>query len=278
MSKSHDFFDFNNDGKLDALEWSIKMDVYDELSRDNSAEYSVPVHPRRSRRAGSGRTTQRKNGAVSGSNVVHKEKVEIDPAAKVFLKIMLAFAGVMILYFAIINIRLTLARNAEVEKVESRLEEYEKLVPEQLPAFCKERGAEPVGTYTAKGFPELTLSPGSGSKYQFYRVNLDYEVTLHVDESFDSLGDRAKYNRLCDLYKKTGEAYDAFIQKSFPEFTDRHGWSPVEGLNITYEGGEREVYIETPSHLYQYSRMYDDLFFLDGESYFLEDEQSRWTK
>ena len=235
MSKSHDFFDFNNDGKLDALEWSIKMDVYDELSRDNSAEYYKPVQPRRRNKAGAGRPMQRKTGTVSGTNAALKEKVEIDPATKVFLKMMLAFAAVMLLYFAFINVRHTLAGNAEVQKVESRLEEYEKLVPEQLPEFYKGRGAGPGKTYTAKGFPELTLAPGSDSKYQFYRIKLDYEVTLHVDESFDSLGDRAKYNRLCDLYKKTGEAYDAFIEKLFPEFAVRHGWSPVEGLNFIYE-------------------------------------------
>ena len=29
MSKSDDFFDFNHDGKLDALEWSAKMEFLD---------------------------------------------------------------------------------------------------------------------------------------------------------------------------------------------------------------------------------------------------------
>ena len=34
MSKSDDFFDFNHDGKLDALEWSAKMEFLDEVSKD----------------------------------------------------------------------------------------------------------------------------------------------------------------------------------------------------------------------------------------------------
>ena len=39
MSGSHDdFFDFNHDGKLDALEWSAKMEFYDEISKDISCE------------------------------------------------------------------------------------------------------------------------------------------------------------------------------------------------------------------------------------------------
>jgi hypothetical protein len=271
MSGSHDdFFDFNHDGKLDALEWSVKMEFYDELSRDNSAKHNGTARPSRRNRAGSGNPPQR--------IVTQKEKVEIDPAVWIFLKMILAAAGVLLLYFAFTGIKRDMDANAEVRKVESRLEEYEKLVPEKLPEFCKEQGIGLDGTYTAQGFPELTKSPGSGQKYQFYRVNLDYEVTLHADEYFDSFDDRSKYNHLCDLYQIAGEAYDAFLQESFRDLVDLHGWTTVEGLSITYEGGEYEVYIETPAHLYQYSRMYDDLFILDGESYFLEDEQSRWKK
>ena len=184
----------------------------------------------------------------------------------------------LILYFAIARIRLDLDRKAEVKKVESRLEEYNELVPERLPKYCEERGTGLDGTYAAKGFPEITLAPGSGSKYQFYRVKLDYEVTLQADDYFDSLDDRAKYNYLGALYQTAGEAHAAFMHESFSDFMDLRGWTPVEGLSITYEGGEYEVYIETPAHRYQYSRMYDDLFILDGESYFLMDEESRWKK
>ena len=279
MSGSHDdFFDFNHDGKLDALEWSAKMEFYDELSRDNSAKHNGTVRPCRRNRAGSGRPQQYRTGSGSGSNAAQKEKVEIDPAVWVFLKIILAAAGVLILYFAITGIKHDMDRNAEVRKVESRLEEYEKLVPEELPKLCGEQGIGLDGTYTAKGFPELTKSPGSGQKYQFYSVNLDYEVTLQADEYFDSFDDRSKYNYLGAFYQMAGEAHDAFLQESFGDLVDLRGWTTVERLSITYEGGEYEVFIETPAHLYQYSRMYDDLFILDGESYFLEDEQSRWKK
>ena len=270
MSQQHDFFDFNHDGKLDALEWSAKMEFYDELSKDNSAKYNRTVRPSRRNRAGSGNPPQRV--------VTQKEKVEIDPAVWTFLKVMLAAAGVLILYFAFMGIKRSMAANAELERVESRLEEYKELIPEDLPKYCEERGIGFGGTYTAKGFPELTLAPGSGQKYQFYRVKLDYEVTLQADEYFDNLDDRAKYNYLGALYQLAGEAHAAFLQESFQDLVDLHGWTSVEGLSITYEGGKYEVYIETPAHLYQYSRMYDDLFILDGESYFLEDEQSRWKK
>jgi len=279
MPGSHDdFFDFNHDGKLDALEWSVKMEFYDELSRDNSEKHKGTVRPLRKNRAGAGRQLQYKTGSSSGSNTAQKEKVEIDPAVWIFLKIMLAAAGVLILYFAFTGIKHDLDRNAEVKKVESRLEEYNELVPEVLPKYCEERGTGLDGTYAAKGFPEITLAPGSGSKYQFYRVKLDYEVTLQADEYFDSLSDRAKYNYLGALYQTAGEAHAAFMHESFSDFMDLRGWTPVEGLSITYEGGEYEVYIETPAHRYQYSRMYDDLFILDGESYFLMDEESRWKK
>ncbi|MCR5811494.1 MAG: hypothetical protein K6G34_08970 [Lachnospiraceae bacterium] len=278
MSGSHDFFDFNHDGKLDALEWSAKMEFYDELSRDNSAKHNGTVRPSRRNRADAGKPALHNTGSGSGSNAAQNEKVEIDPAVWVFLKIILAAAGVLILYFAFTGIKHDMDRNAEVRKVESRLEEYGKLAPEELPKFCGERGIGLDGTYTAKVFPELTISPGSGQKYQFYSVNLDYEVTLQTAEYFDSLDDRAKYNYLGALYQMSGEAYDAFLQESFRDLVDLHGWTTVEGLSIAYKGGEYEVYIETPAHRYQYSRMYDDLFILDGESYFLMDEKSRWNK
>ena len=109
-------------------------------------------------------------------------------------------------------------------------------------------------------------------------MNLDYEVTLQADEYFDSLDDRSKYNYLGALYQTAGEAHAAFLQESFRDLMDLHGWTTVEDLSIAYKGGEYEVYIETPAHRYQYSRMYDDLFILDGESYFLMDEESRWKK
>lgn len=279
MPGSHDdFFDFNHDGKLDALEWSVKMEFYDELSRDNSAKHNGTVRPLRKNRADAGRPAWHKTGSRSGSNAAQKEKVEIDPSVWIALKIALAFGCFLILYFAIARIRLDLDKKAEVKKVECRLEEYNELVPEVLPKYCEERGTGLDGTYAAKGFPEITLASGSGSKYQFYRVKLDYEVTLQADEYFDSLDDRAKYNYLGALYQTAGEAHAAFLHESFSDLMDLHGWTPVEGLSITYGGGEYEVYIETPAHRYQYSRMYDDLFILDGESYFLMDEESRWKK
>ena len=92
MSGSHDdFFDFNHDGKLDALEWSAKMEFYDELSRDNSAKHNGTVRPLRKNRADAGRPARHKTGSRSGSNAAQKEKVEIDPAVWIALKIALAF-------------------------------------------------------------------------------------------------------------------------------------------------------------------------------------------
>ena len=52
----------------------------------------------------------------------------------------------------------------------------------------------------------------------------------------------------------------------------------VRGLFIGYALGEYEAYIQTPEHLYQYSRYYDDLYLVDGESYYLMDEKSRWNR
>jgi hypothetical protein len=77
---------------------------------------------------------------------------------------------------------------------------------------------------------------------------------------------------------KAAEAHSAFLEEYFPEYAAGISQEPAEGLHIAYKKAEYEVFIETPQHSYQYSRMYDDLFILDGESYFLEDEQSRWNK
>ena len=107
MSGSHDdFFDFNHDGKLDALEWSAKMEFYDEISRDNSAKHNGTVRPFRKNRAGAGRPMRYKTGSGAGSNAAQKEKVEIDPSVWIALKIALAFGCFLILYFAIARIRL----------------------------------------------------------------------------------------------------------------------------------------------------------------------------
>ena len=85
MPGSHDdFFDFNHDGKLDALEWSVKMEFYDELSRDNSAKHNGTVRPLRRNRADAGRPARHKTGSSSGPNAAQKEKVEIDPAYQPF--------------------------------------------------------------------------------------------------------------------------------------------------------------------------------------------------
>ena len=118
MPGSHDdFFDFNHDGKLDALEWSVKMEFYDELSRDNSAKHNGTVRPLRRNRADAGRPARHKTGSSSGPNAAQKEKVEIDPAVWIALKIALAFGCFLILYFAIARVRLDLNKKAEVKKV-----------------------------------------------------------------------------------------------------------------------------------------------------------------
>ena len=52
----------------------------------------------------------------------------------------------------------------------------------------------------------------------------------------------------------------------------------VRGLFIGYALGEYEAYIQTPEHMYQYSRYYDDLYLVGGESYYLMDEKSRWNR
>ena len=183
-----------------------------------------------------------------------------------------------LVYYAYLGIKHDMDANREVGKVESSLEEYEKLVSEKLPAYCGKRGIGINGTYTAEGFPELTKSPGSGKEYQFYKIKLDYAVTLHVGEYFDRRDDRIKLEYLEALYKTADEAHEEFMKKSFPEYSDLYGWEPVEKVFFSFENVVREVYIQTPAHLYQYSRMYDDLYILDGEDYFLQDEQSRWRK
>ena len=283
MGTWDDLFDFNHDGKLDALEWSAKMEFWDEISKDHSSEYNKVSGGARRLKSGTGSPAYGRRSTSAGTGTRRaqeekEEKIQINPAVWAYLKLFLAFGCFLIGYFAFMGIRHTMARNAEVGRVKSLVDAYREEVPAELPAHCKVRGIGLKGSYTAEGFPEMTLSPGSGGKYRFYGVTLDYAVTLHAGESFDRLDDRAKYDKLGELYRMAEAAHAEFMQASFPEFAQLTGFGPVEGLSISYRGAEREVYIQTPAHLYQYSKMYDDLFILDGESYFLEDEQSRWTK
>ena len=84
----------------------------------------------------------------------------------------------------------------------------------------------------------------------------------------------------CELYFEECniEGFVKRLEEYFPEYAAGISQEPAEGLHIAYKKAEYEVFIETPQHSYQYSKMYDDLFILDGESYFLEDEQSKWNK
>ena len=278
-----DFFDFNHDGKLDALEWSAKMEFWDEVSKDHSSSYGKARRNSRRPVTSSGRPAN-KAGASAGSRacqtggVAQKRKVQIDPAERVLLKILFAVVCFALIYCAFMGMKHVRDRDAELGRIQTMLNEYKNRVPKELPGFCEERGILLAGSYAAEGFPEMTKSPGSGSKYQFYEVKFDYAVTLEADQYFDRLDDRTKYDYLCALYQMTGSAYDAFMRESFPEILESDGWTAVEGLCVSNRGGEREVYIKTQAHVYQYSKMYDDLFILDGESYFLEDEKSRWRR
>ena len=269
MSKSDDFFDFNHDGKLDALEWSAKMEFLDEVSKDcpeyhrgrsgSRASSSGKVGTGRpSGRSGAGRpagkpgtartaggpgtarpaqgtvqrqaqgTVQRQaQGTVqrpsAGSGASQEEKVEIHPAVWIFLAMVLVFVCVIGGYYVLADIKLGLDRKHEVEKVESRLEEYRALLPEELPKYCEKRGIWLDAAFTAEGAPKMTNSPGSGAEYQFYNVELDYAVTLHAGEAFDLKKDRAKYDQLGVLYRIVGESYDEFMEKSFPDLLELRG-------------------------------------------------------
>ena len=300
---SSNFFDFNHDGKLDALEMSAKMEFWDEISKDHSSEYgSSYVRGRRintgsggaaqraagdggaaQRAAGNGGAAQGKSGAPAGQggnpqSGSQKVSDEADPRARLIVLVLLVIACVYAVFRFGQRIKISYDREAALVSVEKRMEEYKERIAEELPGLCEARGIGLDGTYTAEAAPQLEYSPGSGEKYQFYDVKPDYSVTLHADESFDGYDDRTKYEYLVKLYPMAGEAHDAFLQECFPEYAALRSQEPAEGLTIGYRKPEYEVYIETPRHLYQYSKMYDDLFMLDGESCFLEDEQSRWTK
>ena len=188
---SKDFFDFNNDGKLDALEWSAKMEFLDEVSKDHSGYYKGTAQASQSRKAGSGRTTQRitgsgrttqrTTGSAAAPGAEQNEKIEIHPAFWILLKMILALICFFLVYYAYMGIKRDIEAGREVGRVESRLEEYGKLVQEELPEHCAERKIGLSGTYSAEGFPELSKSPGSGKDYQFYNIKLDYAVTLHAN-------------------------------------------------------------------------------------------------
>ena len=292
---SKDFFDFNHDGKLDALEWSAKMEFWDEVSKDHSSQYAGTGRAAQSPRTGSGRPRPVQKAADASSvpeaglragqtvgtgqkvGASQKSEVKLDPAERFLLKMLLAIFCFMVCYYAFRGINHYRDREAELSRVKNMLEEFKNRVPEELPKYFKENGIGLNGSYTAEAFPEMTMSPGLDGKNQFYHVKIDHAVTFHADEYFDRLDDRTKYDYLEALYQKTGKIYDAFMKKSFPEIPELNKITSVEGLRYDYRGGEYEVYIETPKHLYQYSKMYNDLFILDGESYFLTDEESRWN-
>ena len=120
----------------------------------------------------------------------------------------------------------------------------------------------------------------SGSSSNFFDFNHDGKL--------DALEMSAKMEFWDEISKDHSSEYGSsyvrgrlivrVLLEYFPEYAALRSQEPAEGLTIGYRKPEYEVYIETPRHLYQYSKMYDDLFMLDGESCFLEDEQSRWTK
>ena len=115
---SNDFFDFNHDGKLDALEWSAKMEFMDEVSKDHSEYHGETAGASRSRKTGSGgrvqrtagsgsrvqrtagseRPAQRKKNAASAPGEEQDENVIIHPAFGIFLKMILAFICLLLVY------------------------------------------------------------------------------------------------------------------------------------------------------------------------------------
>ena len=229
--KDKDFFEFNHDGKIDALE-----------------------------------------GAS------HQNNDEADPRVKLIVRILLVLVCVYAVFRFGWRIKTNYDWEAALVRVENRMDEYKKQIAEEFPKFCEERGIGLSGTYTAEADPQLEYSPDSGEKDQFYDVKPDFTVTLHADQSFDRYSDREKYDYLVKLYPMVGEAHAAFLEAYFPEYAALRSQELVKGLTIGYRKPEYEVFIETPQHNYQYSKMYDDLFMLDGESHSLEDEQSKSNK
>lgn len=277
---SKDFFDFNHDGKIDAFEGAAKLEFYDEISKDHSSDHGDYYGGRRWKSTRAGAKLKKNTAAPRKTpNTAQKAaETETDANIKLIFKILLVIACLFAAFRVYSKVKITYDREKALESVEKRMDEYKSKVTEELPGFCEERGIGLSGTYTAQADSNLEYSPGSGSKYQFYSVHPDYSVTLKVDETFDRLADREKYDYLTALYPMAAEAHSAFLEEYFPEYAAGISQEPAEELHIAYKKAEYEVFIETPQHSYQYSRMYDDLFILDGESYFLEDEQSRWNK
>ena len=243
---SKDFFDFNHDGKIDAFEGAAKLEFYDEISKDHSSDHGDYYGGRRWKSTRAGAKLKKNTAAPRKTpNTAQKAaETETDANLKLIFKILLVIACLFAAFRVYSKVKITYDREKALESVEKRMDEYKSKVAEELPGFCEERGIGLSGTYTAQADP----------------------------------ADREKYDYLTALYPMAAEAHSAFLEEYFPEYAAGISQEPAEGLHIAYKKAEYEVFIETPQHSYQYSRMYDDLFILDGESYFLEDEQSKWNK
>lgn len=80
------------------------------------------------------------------------------------------------------------------------------------------------------------------------------------------------------LFDQIEPLYEEFLVENFPEYRNNPNWEVIPKLFVSYETKDCEAFIQTPEHLYQYSLYYEDLYLVDGESYFLMDEQSRWNR
>ena len=168
-------------------------------------------------------------------------------------------------------------RNRVMEDLDNRMKSYEEQLSSEVPNLCQNIDLPITGTYTAHNIPELELFSSDGDAY-FYNVNAGCAVTLHADSDFDKLGDRDKYDILVSLYEQIGPIYEEFLNEYFPEYISNPNWEVLPKLYISYDYDKCEAYVQTPDHLYQYSLYYDDLYLLDGESYFLMDEDSKWNR
>lgn len=168
-------------------------------------------------------------------------------------------------------------RSRELENMQATIAEYEEKISSEFPAYCSGIDLSVSGSYTAKGSAQLDLFDGS-KKIQFYTITPNCSVTLHTDASFDRLKDRERYNILNELNEQAERTYVVFLEENMPVFADYTHVEPTPDIQISYKTCRPDVYIQTQDHLYQYSRMYDDLYVLDGESYFLMDEGSRWNR
>ena len=281
-----DFFDFDHDGKLGAFERSVQMEYWDKLSGDSDstgalstprpAQPARPANPPAGKRAGAKRAGAEMPGAKKSGP--EKAAAKSDPSVWIVPALAAIVLCCIIGYRSYRAIKVNFDKRAAMKQLEAHLEDYKEKVATDYAKLCAKQITDPPGTFTAEGL--ATIEPlYTYKKHDYYEVNVNYKVTLHLDRSFDKLTDRSKYTALVELLPKIEVLYDYFLDENFPEFQDLIDNELVEGLTVDYrKDRHHDLFIETPKHLYQYSYMYDDLFIMDGESVFVMDEKSKWNR